>query len=145
MILRQVLLFLTTAGLLVGWRMGPEWPIFQALIVALSAGTIIAWVLHRFNLQWSWALLPLLAIPLWPAAQLALGTTVYRSATILELLRWNTYIAVFVLAFWSDRRRAEINWPSRAVAVLSLLAGAEGTPQPAPGNGQVGGRCPPRT
>ena len=137
MILRQALLFLTAAGLLVSWRFGPEWPMFQAIVAALFATVMVGWILHRFHLAWSWALIPILAIPLWPATELVLGTTVYRNATILELLRWTTYTAIFVLAFWFFRRRAEINWLLRVLIVFSLLLAAEATMQHFAGNGKM--------
>ncbi len=137
MILRRVLFVLTTAGLLVAWRTGPEWLLFQACTVAILAAAVAGWALQRFTVKWSWALLPVLAIPLWPAAQLAFGVTVYRHATLLELLRWNTYAAVFVLAFWSFRRRAEINWLLRGLIIFSLVLAAEATMQHFAGNGKM--------
>src|SRR6478672_3331675 len=137
MILGRTLLFLATAGLLVAWHFGPEWPIFQALVVGLFATAIIGWVLHRFDLKWSWMLVPVLAIPVWPAAQLACGATAYRSATIFELLRWSTYAAVFVLSFWSFHRHHQINWLLRVLIVFSLLLAAEATMQHFAGNGKM--------
>src|SRR3954470_494892 len=98
---RQPLLFLTILGVLFSWRNdSPEWLVFQAIIIGFFATAVFRWSVHRLHLKWSWAFVPMLAITAWPAAQLALGGTVYPNATIAELLRWATYSAMFALAFW---------------------------------------------
>ena len=136
--IRPILLFLATAGLLVNWRYdSPEWPAYQAMIAVLFAVAVTAWVLNRVELKWTWAFLPMIAITVWPALQLLLGTTVYRHATILDLLRWITYSMAFALAFWYFRSRSQTSLMLRVLIIYSLVLAAVSTMQHFAGNGKV--------
>ena len=138
MIVRYTLVILTLFGILIAWRRSDtEWNIYQAVILLLFTGVIVAWALHRNELRWTWAFVPLIAIAAWPAFQLAAGLTVYRQVTIVELLRWTTYPAIFALAFWSFRHRTELNWLFRVLIVFSLCVAAEATMQHFASNGKM--------
>jgi O-antigen ligase len=138
MTIRLTLLLLTLAGILVSWRRNEtEWNLYQAIIFVLFALAILGWALHRLKLQWTWAFTPLLAIGAWTALQLTAGLTVYPNATIVELLRWTTYAAIFALAFWLFRHRDEITWLLRILIIFSLLLAAVSTMQHFAGNGKI--------
>ena len=136
MTLRITLLLLTLVGILVSWRRNDiEWNLYQTLIFVLLVAFVA--VALRKKVQWSWVFLPILGIAAWPAIQLAAGLTVYRNATIVEVLRWTTYSAIFGLAFWLFGRRGEIAWLLRILIVFSLLLAAIATMQHFAGNGKV--------
>jgi hypothetical protein len=133
-----LLLVLTLSGLMVSWRIeSPEWLVYQGLVSILFASAVTAWVRRRFELRWSWMFLPVLGIVFWPAAQILAAITVYRNATILELLRWTTYGMVFALAFWLFRRSAAIRHLLRVLIIFSLVVAAEATMQHFAGNGKI--------
>ncbi len=120
-------------GLLLSFRIFTwEWPLFQAVMMSLFAVALI-----RNKLRWSRFYLPWIAICAWPAAQLVTGTTVYPNATLLELLRWTLYAAVFVLGFCLYQDRHEISQLMRIFIVFSLVLAAEATLQHFAGNGKV--------
>lgn len=136
--IRISLVVLCLLGLLFTWHPdSPEWPVFQGLALLLFAVTIIGWAMGRLELQWSWTLLPMLLIVAWPAMQLLTGGTVYRNATILELLRWSAYAAIFLLAFWLFRGRSEIYLLLRILIIYSLILAAVSTMEFFAGNGKV--------
>jgi O-antigen ligase len=138
MIVRLTLVILTLGGILIAWRRSDaEFNLYQAIILILFNLVILGWTLKRLTLQWTWAFVPLLAIAAWPALQLSAGLTVYRHITLVELLRWSTYVAIFALAFWSFRHRAEIAWLLRVLIVFSLCVAALATMQHFAGNGKM--------
>jgi O-antigen ligase len=138
MIVRLTLVLLTLGGILISWRRNDaEWNLYQAIILILFSLAIIGWALHRLDLPWTWAFAPILAIATWPALQLSAGLTIYRHATIVEFLRWTTYVAIFALAFWSFRHRHEINWLLRILIIFSLCVAALATMQHFAGNGKM--------
>ena len=138
MILRWMLLVLTLLGILLSWRRNDvEWNLYQAIIYVLFGLTMAGWALKRVELRWNWAFVAVVAVAGWPALQLAAGLTVYPNATIVELLRWTTYAAVFALAFWYFRHRDDVTWLLRVLILFSLLLATVATMQHFAGNGKV--------
>ena len=138
MIVRLSLVLFTLAGILIAWRRSDvEWNVYQAIIFLIFNLVILGWALKRISVQWTWAFAPLVAIAAWPAFQLMAGITVYRYITIVELLRWTTYAAIFALSFWSFRQRHEISWLLRVLIVFSLCVAAISTMQHFAGNGKM--------
>lgn len=96
-----ILLTACGAGLLVSWM--PQATVFQSFQVLVYA-LVIAWLAgfaagRMEGARWPWLLMPLLAIIIWGAVQLGMGWSVYRLATIGDMVRWGTYGSIFFLAF----------------------------------------------
>jgi O-antigen ligase len=100
-ILLILLLILCGAGLLISWM--PDqlgWQIFEMSVYGLAILWLLAWALGAIrSASWTWLLLPIPGVVALGAAQLALHGTVYNFSTELDLLRWGTYAAIFLLAF----------------------------------------------
>jgi O-antigen ligase len=136
--IRTALITLCLSGLLFSFRFdSPEWPLFQALAVALFALAVVGWVLGRFEISWSWALAPMIATVVWPVGQLLFNTTIYRHATLFEVLRWSAYTAIFVLSFWLFRRRDQVRSLFHILIIYSLVFAVLSTMEFFAGNGKV--------
>jgi O-antigen ligase len=138
-LLRLLLPILCIAGLLDSWRVYdiPDWYIFQSLIALSFSLLVLSWAFRQADLPWSWTFLPLLAIPLYPAAQLLAGATVNRYSTFLEILRLATFTLLYILGSALFRTRHEIGLFVRILIVFSLILAAEATMEHFAGNGNV--------
>ena len=128
-LLSFLLLLVTGLGILIGWVPGPflfecyECAVFGMLLLWL-AGWAAGWLEGR----WPWLVLPFLGILVLGAVQLWLGWSVYRFATVQDMVRWAAYASVFFLAYqlFGDEARARgfrrvFLGYALAVAVVSLL------------------------
>ncbi len=135
---RFALLGLALVGLLFNWRWdSPEWPVYEAVIAAMFALTVAGWAAGREKLGWTWTFAPILAITAWPAGQLLLNATVYRQATMFELMRWTAYAMAFAIAFWGFQGRRDNSAMLRILIIYSLLLAAVSTMQHFAGNGKI--------
>lgn len=77
-----------------------RWPVavLDGSVCCLAALWAAAFLIHPFRLFLAVDLLPLAAAPVWAAAQLALGLTVYRQATLDSLLSWASMAALAAIA-----------------------------------------------
>ncbi len=128
-ILAACLLALCGTGLMLSWIPNDiPWHAYQVGVFALLAIWAIDFYRRGEKMRFSRVLIPLAFVPVWGAAQLLFGWTVYPFATEHQVLRWITYLAVFLLSsqlFQSreqrDRLLRIVPAASLAIAVLSLI------------------------
>jgi len=104
------------------------WPVgvFQVGVFALAG--IVVWRSRHSVPRLPYPLFPLLAAVVWGLLQWATGHTVYVFDTQSAIVRWASFLAVFVVAFslFRDRRvsrwfRSAMLWFSFVVAVLATI------------------------
>src|ERR1035441_10457121 len=104
------------------------WPVtvFQVGVFALAG--VALWRSRHSVSRFPYPLFPLLAAVVWGLLQWATGNTVYSFATQSAIVRWATFLAVFLVGFhlFRDRRMAEwfrsaMLWFAFTVAVLASV------------------------
>jgi hypothetical protein len=104
------------------------WPItvFQVGIFALAG--VVAWRARRSDPAFAWPLVPLSFAVLWGVFQWLTGRTAYAFETRLAILKWVTFLSVFVVGmslFGDDavRRwfRSAILWFGFLMAILATV------------------------
>ena len=104
------------------------WPVtvFQVGVFTLLA--ILLWRFRKSGPPFSYPVVPLLAAVVWGLAQIATGRTVYSFDTQSAVVRWATFLAVFLIGFelFRDRRvaawfRGAMLWFAFLVAILATL------------------------
>jgi len=104
------------------------WPVsvFQVGVFALAA--IVIWRSRHSVPRFPYPLYPLLAAVVWGLLQWATGNTVYVFDTQSAIVRWATFLAVFLVAFslFRDRRvsiwfRSAMLWFGFVVAVQATI------------------------
>jgi O-antigen ligase len=86
------------------------WPvaIFQVGVFALAA--VVVWRARRSPPAFSWPLVPLCFAVAWGLFQLLTGRTAYAMETRVAVLRWVTFLAVFVIGISIFRNEASRRW-----------------------------------
>src|ERR1700730_14884785 len=101
-------------GILTLWVPG-YWPVtvFQVGVFALAA--IAVWRAPRAPPAFSWPIIPLSLAVLWGLFQLFTGRTEYAVDTKLAILRWATFLSVFLVGISLFRDDAVRRWFRSAI------------------------------
>jgi hypothetical protein len=113
------------------------WPvsIFQAGIFALAA--VAVWRARLSPPAFAWPLVPLSFAVLWGLFQLLTGRTAYAFDTKLAILRWATFLSVFVVGISVFRDDAVRRWFRSAIVWFAFLVAAVATVQTFTSGGKV--------
>ncbi len=86
------------------------WPVavFQVGIFAL--GTVVVWRARLSSPAFSWPLVPLTFAVAWGLLQLLTGRTAYAMESRVAVLRWATFLTVFVIGISIFRDEASRRW-----------------------------------
>src|ERR1035437_7338008 len=97
------------------------WPVtvFQVGVFALAG--VALWRSRHSVPRFPYPLFPLLAAVVWGLLQWATGNTVYIFDTQSAIVRWATFLAVFLVGFSLSRDRRISSWFRSAVAVLATV------------------------
>jgi O-antigen ligase len=113
------------------------WPVsvFQTGIFALAA--VAVWRARLSTPAFAWPLVPLSFAVVWGLLQLFTGGTAYAFDTKLAVLRWATFLCVFVVGISIFRDRAVRRWYRSAIVWFAFLVAAVGTVQTFTSHGKV--------
>jgi hypothetical protein len=113
------------------------WPIslFQVGIFALAGVTV--WRARLSPVPFAWPLVPLSFAVLWGLLQYLTGHTVYAFETKLALLRWTTFLSVFMTGVALFRDDAVRRWFRSAMLWFAFLVAILATVQSFTSDGKV--------
>jgi O-antigen ligase len=85
------------------------WPVATFQVGVFTLAGVLLWRAFRSYTRLAFPFFPLLFAVLWGLMQLSTGRTIYRFETVLAVLRWATFLAVFFIAsnIFSDRFTGE--------------------------------------
>ena len=109
--------------------------VFQAGIFALAA--VAVWRARLSPPAFAWPLVPLSFAVLWGLFQLFTGRTAYAFDTKLAILRWATFLSVFVVGISVFRDGAVRRWFRSAIVWFAFLVAALATVQTFTTHGKV--------
>lgn len=133
------LTILCGTGLLVSWMaQSAVWRVFELAVYGLVIAWLSVWMVGSVpDDSRHWLLVPFITILGWGLLQLSAGWTVYRYATVVDLLRWGTYASIFLLAFQTTGRRGDSRQFCRMLAVYGFVVAVESLFQFFLGNGKI--------
>jgi hypothetical protein len=113
------------------------WPVsvFQVGIFVLAA--VAVWRARLSPPAFVWPLVPLSFAVLWGLLQLFTGRTAYAFDTKLAILRWATFLSVFVVGISVFRDSAVRRWFRSAIVWFAFLVAALATVQTFTSHGKV--------
>ena len=113
------------------------WPVtvFQVGIFALAA--IVVWRARLSPPAFAWPLVPLSFAVLWGLFQLLTGRTAYAIDTKLAILRWATFLSVFLVGISLFRDDAVRRWFRSAMLWFAFFVAVVATVQTFTSNGKV--------
>jgi hypothetical protein len=134
--MRAALASLLAFAILTLWV--PElWPVtvFECGVYGLAA--ISLWRYRERLLSLPYPVIPLAVAALWGVWQYFGGVTVYGFATQASVLRWASFLAVFLTAYPMVRERGRLEWFRRAMVWFGFAVAVEATLQTFTSGGAV--------
>ncbi len=113
------------------------WPVtvFQVGVFALAAVTV--WRTRRSNLPFSWPLIPLSVAIVWGLLQWLAGWTAYAFETRLAILKWATFLSVYLTGISMFRDDSVRRWFRSAMLWFGFLVSVLATVQSFTSQGKV--------